>query len=90
MKRIKSCGFDFQVLLREIHFALTKASMFFLGISLFLTMVTGAQGVPPDGHVQEITSYIYPGEREVYDLPNLKGGDTLFVYMQHLSANLDP
>jgi hypothetical protein len=70
--------------------ALASAKKVFICVGLLLTLVTGGQGEPPPAQVQEIIGYLYPGEREVYDLPNLKRGDTLFVYMQHLSGNLDP
>jgi hypothetical protein len=55
-----------------------------------LAMVTGGEGAPPAAQIQEITGYLESGEREVYDLPNLKRGDTFYVYMQRLFGNLDP
>jgi hypothetical protein len=45
---------------------------------------------PQPGAVQVLTGYLDPGEREIYRLPNLKRGDTLYVSMQRLSGNLDP
>jgi hypothetical protein len=59
-------------------------------VGLMLAMLTGGEGAPPAAQIQEITGYLEPGEREVYDLPNLKRGDTLYVYMQRLFGNLDP
>ena len=70
--------------------ALANAKVVLICVGTLLTMATGGQGAPPPAQVQKITGYLYPGEREVYDLPNLKRGDTLYVYMQHLSGNLDP
>ncbi len=40
--------------------------------------------------VQTLTGFLDPGERTVYDLPNLKKNDTLSVYLGRLSGNLDP
>jgi Neurotransmitter-gated ion-channel ligand binding domain len=59
-------------------------------LGLLLYMATGGQGTPTPARVQELTGYIDPGEREVYLLPNLKRGDTLYIYIQRLSGNLDP
>jgi hypothetical protein len=67
-----------------------NARAVFICIGLILAMVIGGQGTPPPGQVQVINGYLDPGEREVYHLPNLRGGDTLYIYMQHLSGNLDP
>jgi len=44
----------------------------------------------PTPRVQALTGYLNPGQREVYGLPNLKAGDTLSVYLQRRSGNLDP
>jgi len=40
--------------------------------------------------VQEFTEYLQLGESHYYNLPNLKKGDTVYVYMQRVSRNLDP
>jgi len=59
-----------------------------LCIWFFLCSVPGLAQNPPQ--VQTVTGYLDPGEQEVYDLPNLKKDDTLYVYMARLSGNLDP
>jgi hypothetical protein len=59
-------------------------------IGLLLVPLTHAQGAPSAACVQEITGHIDPGEREIYRLPNLRRGDTLYIYMQRLSGSLDP
>jgi len=59
-----------------------------LCIWFFLCYAPGLAQQPPQ--VQTFTGYLEPGEREVYDLPNLKKDDTLYVYMARLSGNLDP
>lgn len=40
--------------------------------------------------VQEITGTINPGELDIFIIPNLKEGQTLYVSMEHISGNLDP
>jgi hypothetical protein len=62
--------------------------LFFLCIWFFLGSAPGLAQNPP--RVQTLTGYLDPGERKVYDLPNLKKNDTLYVYMARLSGNLDP
>jgi hypothetical protein len=52
--------------------------------------IGGAQSKPESNAVQVLTGYLDPGEREVYHLANLRRGDTLYIYMQQISGNLDP
>jgi hypothetical protein len=62
-----------------------------LGVVLLLTASSHSAFPKPERQgVQVLTSYLYPGEREIYRLHNLNKGDTLYVYMQRLSGNLDP
>lgn len=61
-----------------------------VSFGLIASLVTGGQGAATSPQVQITTGYLDPGEREVYALANLKGGDTLYIYMQRLSGNLDP
>ncbi|MFZ5447278.1 MAG: hypothetical protein ACOZFS_01375 [Thermodesulfobacteriota bacterium] len=79
----------FQVLQRQRHQGLATARAVFICIGLILTLAAGGQG-GASPQVQITTGYLYPGEREVYHLPDLKRGDTLYIYMQRLSGNLDP
>jgi hypothetical protein len=90
MRIFEISGFFLQGLQRWQHLIWINARLVLLGLGFMLTMVTGGQGAQPPAQVQEIIGYLYPGEREVYDLPNLKRGDKLYVYMQRLSGNLDP
>ncbi|MEJ2070434.1 MAG: hypothetical protein P8X58_08525 [Syntrophobacterales bacterium] len=59
-----------------------------LCIWFFLWAVPGLAQQSP--RVQTLTGYLDAGEREIYDLPNLKKDDTLYVYMARVSGNLDP
>lgn len=62
-----------------------------LGLALLHSSQLGAAAPqPPRQAVQILTGYIYPNEREVYRVSDLKKGDTLYVSMQNLSGNLDP
>lgn len=42
------------------------------------------------GRVQTLTGTIRPGDFYAYILPDLQSGETLYVYMQATSGNLDP
>jgi hypothetical protein len=49
-----------------------------------------AQNNSHSARVQVLSSYLDPGEREIYLLTDLKRGDELYIYMHRLSGNLDP
>ena len=59
-------------------------------LGLLSATVRGAHSRPGPEAVQVMTGYLDPGERQVYDLPNLKKHDTLYVHMARVSGNLDP
>ncbi len=59
-------------------------------LGLLSATVRGAHSRPGPEAVQVVTGYLDPGERQVYNLPNLKKQDTLSVYLTRVSGNLDP
>lgn len=63
----------------------------FVGIIL-ITLILAPKGfcASDSPQVQEFTEYLQLGESHYYNLPNLKKGDTVYVYMQRVSGNLDP
>jgi hypothetical protein len=75
-----SCGF--RIALLAVRLAIGLCICFFLGSA------PGLAQSPPQ--VQTLTGHLDHGERQVYNLPNLKKNDTLYVYMTRLSGSLDP
>ena len=65
---------------------LLLALVFAFGIGLLPAPAHAQDG----GHVQEFTGEIVPGELYYYRLPDLQAGETLYVYLDELSGNLDP
>ena len=61
---------------------------FGLCIWFWLGAAAGLAQSPP--RVQTLTGYLEPGQRKVYNLPNLKKHDTLYIYLGRRSGNLDP
>ena len=46
-------------------------------------------GTPEERQVQVMTNYLKRNEFHVYNLLNLKKGETLYVYVERISGNLD-
>lgn len=65
---------------------LTITSILILGFLIVFGFVQAQQG----GHVQIVTGYIVQGSGDVYTLPNLTQGETMYVYAKGTSGNLDP
>ena len=57
--------------------------------SSFTTVATGS-GAPGTPRVQILTENLEPHESHLYDVPNLKRGETLYVYLERMSGALDP
>jgi len=62
----------------------------FLVILTFLSIGTNALFASELGRVQIVKDHLQLGESHYYNIPNLKNGDTLYIYMENLSGNLDP
>ena len=63
----------------------------FVGIILIALILAPKGFCASDSpQVQEFTEHLQLGESHYYNLPNLKKGDTVYVYMQRVSGNLDP
>lgn len=90
MKSAKRWGVFIKASRKWRHPGQAIARAVFLCVGLILALAAAGQSAPPPGQVQVAYGYLYPGEREVYNLPNLKRGDTLYVSMEHTSGNLDP
>jgi hypothetical protein len=75
---------------------LTCALALSLGVVLSLMLGiarTHAQGEVPaedGGPVQVLSAFLEPGQAALYTLPDLKRGETLYVYVEGVSGNLDP
>lgn len=69
---------------------MVRPGLLLFGLSITFLMANLSYAVPTSPLVQEITGYLDSNEREVYNLPNLRQGDILYIYMQRLSGNLDP
>jgi hypothetical protein len=68
----------------------------FIGLSLLLVLVAslaagiGSAAAQEDGQVQELTGIVDPGEIVIYQIPDLKKGQVLYIYATATSGNLDP
>jgi len=63
----------------------------FVGICL-IALILASEGFCASSpqQVQVFTENLQLGESHYYNLPNLKKGDIVYVYMQRVSGNLDP
>lgn len=64
-------------------------SLIFILILGFLA-VLGLVQAQQSGHVQIVTGYIDQGRGDIYTLPHLQQGETLYIYAKGTSGNLDP
>ena len=64
-----------------------RAILIFVMIFSWASAIHAAEGPQ---QVQKFTDHLQPGESHYYNVPNLKKGDTLYVYVQRISGNLDP
>jgi hypothetical protein len=58
--------------------------------ALILMLPSKASSVDTSRHAQVLTKHLEPEEFHFYELSNLKKGDTLYVYLEAVSGNLDP
>ncbi len=61
-----------------------------LSVALSLLIGSGAAQAQSDGPVQVLSGRIEPRGNVFYVIPNLKQGETLYVYVEGTSGNLDP
>ena len=66
------------------------AAILLFGWCIWLVLGSSPGLAQSKPQVQTLTGSLEPGERKVYDLPNLKKNDTLSVYLARVSGNLDP
>jgi len=61
-----------------------------LAALLCFCLLTAVPAFAQGPAVQEITGTINPGGLDIFMVPGLKEGQTLYVSMEHISGNLDP
>ncbi len=62
----------------------------FLALLLGVLVCTGAAQMQENADVQELTGRIEPGQAIIYDLPDMRAGQTLYAYEEGSSGDLDP
>ena len=70
--------------LGQLALAIILLSVLALGATVG---VGHAQG---NGQIQELSGTVFPGEFYYYSVPDLGAGQTLYVYLDDTSGNLDP
>jgi hypothetical protein len=63
-------------------------ALIILVLSMALGTLPGHAQEP--GRVQELTGHAEPGDNVFYHIPLLREGETLYVYVEGISGNLDP
>ena len=64
--------------------------LFLLGLFFSLLLNLGTVSAQTNRTVEILQGYLEVGESKVYTIPNLKSGETVYVYMAGTSGNLDP
>jgi hypothetical protein len=83
-KPLKKC---MQSPIKKLHSSWTAGLI--IAVLYILASITPANAQGPTA-VQTLTGETGPGAGVVYNLPNLERGQTLYVYAQGISGNLDP
>ncbi len=68
----------------------TLSALLILAIAVGNVLLFLPASAADDGRVQELTGAVFPGELYYYRLDDLQGEDTLYIYLDETSGNLDP
>ena len=64
--------------------------LFLLGLFFSLLLNLGTASAQTKGTVEIVQGYLEAGESKVYTIPDLQPGETVYVYVERTSDNLDP